>query len=183
MDADVSTGTPRIAPGRLKELGPINWVIWQVLSRASGTRDAHLFSTLGQTRGLFRGWLHYSGKLMPGGKLTRYESEIVIIRVAHLRNCQYEMDHHIRLGRKAGVTAEILERVRSGSTADGWTPKERALLTAVEQVVATKNIDDSAWAALAEHCDERRLIEICLLISQYDGLATTIGTLRIDRDF
>lgn len=184
MDADAGTSSPRIAPGRRKELGPINWVIWQVSSRVAGTPDVHLFSTLGRARGLFRGWLHYSAKLLPGGgKLTRYESELVIIRVAHLRNCQYEMDHHIRRGRRAGVTAEILERVRTGSTADGWTPKERALLSAVEHLLAAKDLDDATWSALADHYDERRLIEICLLVSHYDALATTIGTLRIQRDF
>ncbi|WP_370512212.1 carboxymuconolactone decarboxylase family protein [Skermania sp. ID1734] len=174
--------TPRIAPGRFKELGPINWALWQVLSRGAGVPDAHLFSTLGRTGGLFRGWLHYSGRLMPGGKLSRHDCELVILRVAQLRDCEYEMDHHIRLGKRAGVTPEILERVRQGPSADGWNHKHRALLTAVDAQVTSKDIDDPTWAALAQHYDEHRLIEIVLLISQYDGLATTIKTLRIQRD-
>ncbi|WP_069160720.1 carboxymuconolactone decarboxylase family protein [Nocardia altamirensis] len=178
----VSTPRPRIAPGRFRELGPINWVVWQVLSRAAGTEDAHLFSTLGRTRGLFRGWLHYSGKLMPGGRLPRHESELVILRVAHLRSCEYEMDHHIRLGRRAGVTAEILDRVRVGPTAPDWSDKHRALLAVVDQMVETRDVDDAHWADLAAHYDERTLIEIVLLINQYEGLAATITALRIQRD-
>ncbi|WP_441948578.1 carboxymuconolactone decarboxylase family protein [Nocardia sp. 2TAF39] len=178
----VSALRPRISPGRLRELGPINWVAWQILSRAAGTDDAHLFSTLGRTRGLFRGWLHYSGKLMPGGRLPRHESELVIIRVAHLRRCDYELDHHIRLGRRAGVTGEILDRLRGGPGAEGWSNKHRALLTAVDQLVQTRDLDDDTWAALAEHYDERRLIEIVLLVNQYEGLAATITALRIQPD-
>lgn len=173
---------PRIAPGRLRELGPVNWVVWQVLSRAAGTDDAHLFSTLGRTGGLFRGWLHFSGRLMPGGKLPRYETELVIIRVAHLRGCEYEMDHHIRLGKRAGVTQPILDRLREGPSAAGWTDKERALLTAVDQLVGTRDLDDTAWRELAVHYDERRLIEIVLLTNQYEGLASTITALRIQTD-
>src|SRR3569623_81574 len=119
---------PRIAPGRLRELGPVNWVVWQVLSRAAGTDDAHLFSTLGRTGGLFSGWLHFSGRLMPGGKLSRYDTELVILRVAHLRRCEYETDHHIRLCKRAGVTGDILERLRTGPAAAGWSARERALL-------------------------------------------------------
>lgn len=175
--------TPRIPPGRFKELGPVNWVVWRVLSMASRTPDAHLFSTLGRTGGLFRGWLHYSGKLMPGGRLPRHESELVIIRVARLRECHYEMDHHERLGRRAGVTPQILERIVEGPGAEEWSDKHRALLTAVDEVVATKTITDGTWSALAAHYDDRRMIEIVLLITQYDGLATTIGVLRLDRDF
>ncbi|MET8875559.1 carboxymuconolactone decarboxylase family protein [Nocardia sp. NPDC004604] len=173
---------PRISPGRLRELGPINWVVWQMLSRAAGTDDAHLFSTLGRTKGLFRGWLHFSGRLMPGGRLPRHESELVILRVARLRDCAYEMDHHIRLGRRAGVTPEILERVRTGPSADGWSDKHRALLAAVDELVETRDIGNATWAALAEHYDERSLIEIVLLINQYEGLAATITALRIQRD-
>ncbi|MBF6297885.1 carboxymuconolactone decarboxylase family protein [Nocardia amamiensis] len=173
---------PRISPGRLRELGPVNWVAWQVLSRAAGTDDAHLFSTLGRTKGLFRGWLHYSGRLMPGGRLPRHESELVIIRVAHLRGCDYEMDHHIRLGRRAGVTAEVLDRLRIGPAAAGWSQKHHALLTAVDQLVEKRDIGDDAWTELAKHYDERSLIEIVLLINQYEGLAATITALRIQRD-
>ncbi|GAB2543399.1 carboxymuconolactone decarboxylase family protein [Nocardia heshunensis] len=173
---------PRIAPGRLRELGPVNWVVWQALSRAAGTDDAHLFSTLGRTGGLFRGWLHFSGRLMPGGKLRRYESELVILRVAHLRQCDYEMDHHIRLGRRAGVTAEILDRLREGPAAAGWTDTERALLTAVDQLVTSRDLDDATWRTLAAHYDERHLIEIVLLTNQYEGLASTITALRIQTD-
>lgn len=173
---------PRIAPGRFRELGPINWVVWQVLSRAAGVPDAHLFSTLGRTGGLFRGWLHYSGQLMPGGKLTRYESELVILRVAHLRASDYETQHHIRLGRRAGITAEKLDRLRQGPEAEGWSAKERALLAAVDQLVATRDLDDTTWSTLSAHYDEPRLIEIVLLANQYEGLASTITALRIETD-
>ncbi|WP_336087669.1 carboxymuconolactone decarboxylase family protein [Nocardia sp. SSK8] len=173
---------PRVSPGRFGELGPINWVVWQVLSRASGTEDAHLFSTLGRTGGLFRGWLHFSGKLMPGGRLRRAEAELVILRVAHLRECDYETDHHRRLGRKAGLTAAELERVAEGPAAPGWSDRQRALLTVVDQLVTSRDVDDAGWAGLAAHFDERLLIEIVLLINQYEGLAATITTLRIARD-
>ncbi|WP_062999651.1 carboxymuconolactone decarboxylase family protein [Nocardia jinanensis] len=178
----VSQPRPRITPGRLRELGPFNWAAWQVLSRASGTADAQVFSTLGRAGRLFRGWLHFSGMLMPGGRLRRHETELVILRVAHLRDCEYETDHHIRLGRRAGVTPEILERIRAGAGAEGWTDKHRALLAAVDQLVSTRDIDDAAWEHLSTYYDDRRLIEIVLLVNQYEGLASTITTLRIRRD-
>ncbi|MFC9787431.1 carboxymuconolactone decarboxylase family protein [Rhodococcus sp. NPDC127528] len=172
----------RITPGRLRELGPINWLLWQVLSAASGTRDAQLFSTLGRTKGTFRGWLHFGAGLMPGGRISRHETELVILRVAHLRGCDYEMDHHIRLGRRAGVDAALLARVLAGPAAPGWSERHRALLTAVDELIATKNLGDEAWAALAAHFDERRMVEFVLLVGQYDMLATSIATLGVRRD-
>jgi alkylhydroperoxidase family enzyme len=185
---DEKTGNhtaPRVRPGRFKELGPVNWAGWRVLSLGSRTRDAKLFSTLGRTGGLFRGWLHYSGVLMllPGTKLSRFEIELVVLRVAHLRGSRYEMQHHVRLGRRAGITPQILDRILTGPTDPDWSPRYRAMLAAADQMVATKNVDDATWATLAEHLDDRRLVEFCLLVTQYDGLATTIDTLRIQPDF
>ncbi|MFD4292207.1 carboxymuconolactone decarboxylase family protein [Rhodococcus sp. NPDC058505] len=175
--------TARIAPGRLRRLGPLNWMVWRVVSLASRTPDAQVFSTLGRAGGTYRGWLHFAGTVLrPGGRISRHETELVILRIAHLRGCDYEMDHHIRLGRRAGVTAELLARVLVGPDADGWSARHRAMLVAVDELVATRNIADNAWAALAEHLDDRGMIEFVLLVGQYDMLATTIDTLRIERD-
>lgn len=154
-----------------------------MLSKGARVDDAHLFSTLGRTGISFTGWLHYSSTLMPGGKLSRHDTELTILRVAHLRDCAYEMDHHKRIGRGAGVTKAILEQVRTGPSDPAWSDTHRALLTAVDQLVQTKDLDDDTWAALAEHYSERQLVEFCLLVAQYDGLATTIGVLGIERDF
>lgn len=120
---------------------------------------------------------------MPGGQISRYETELIILRVAHLRQCGYEMDHHVRLGRRAGVTPALLDQVLEGPAAEGWDARRRAILTAVDQLVATDNLDDATWSALSTHFDDRRMIEFCFLVTQYDALATTIGTLRIERDY
>lgn len=175
--------TPRIPTGSFKALGPINWVLWRILSAAAGAPDAHLFSTLGRTKGLFRGWLYYSGKLMPGGRISRKDTEVIINRVAHLRDCGYEMDHHSRIGRRFGVTKELLAQLKEGPDASGLSARHRTILAATDELLATKNLSDATWARLAGEFDERQLIEFLLLVAQYDGLATTIAALRIERDF
>ena len=145
-------------------------------------REAHLFSTLGRQRPLFRAWLRFSAQLMPGGSISRHETELAILRVAYLRACAYEQDHHARLGRRVGIDREVRERIAAGPTARGWTDRHRALLYAVDALVRTKDIDDATWAALCEHYEAPQLIELCLLVGQYEALATTIATLGIARD-
>lgn len=175
--------TPRIPTGTFKDLGPINWALWRILSKVAGTPNAHLFSTVGRAKGLFRGWLIFSGRMMPGGRIRPRETELVINRVAYLRDCGYEMDHHSRLGRRFGVTPELLALVHEGPTAEGLSDVHRVLLTATDELLSTKDLSDVTWKALSQHFDERQLIEFMFLVVQYDGLATTIGTLRIERDF
>jgi AhpD family alkylhydroperoxidase len=170
---------PRIAPGGLKELGIVNYGVSALAGRViGGGTKPNIFTTLGRQRKLFRGWLYYSGKLMPGGRLPRRESELVILRIATIRECEYERRHHVRIGRKAGVTPAEIDHL-ADETWPGWNDRERALFAAADQFVDDKFIDDKTWTGLSEHLTEPELIEFLLLCGQYDSLATVLLTLRI----
>ncbi|TCO62786.1 carboxymuconolactone decarboxylase family protein [Actinocrispum wychmicini] len=171
----------RIAPGTFRQVGPVAWVIAVVGGRQARSGPLTLFLTLGRNRPLFRGWLQFARKLMPGGKLPRQDTELVILRVAHARRCGYEQRHHIRLGKRAGLTDDDIARIETDS-ADGWTPRQRAILAAVDQLLADHDIDDPTWALLRTHLDEEACIELCFLVGHYEMLATTITALRVQPD-
>lgn len=173
---------PRVAPGDRRDVGLVNWVISRGAGWAGGTGPPNLFLTLGRHRRLFRGWLRFAGRLMPGGTLPRRETELVIMRVAHLRDCRYELEHHRRLGRRAGVGAADVERVTSGPEAPGWSGRERTMLAAVDQLHERGDIDDETWAELREHLDEREAIELVLLAGHYEMIATAIAAFRVEPD-
>lgn len=176
------SGAPRIAPGTRRELGLPIWLFSRVAGRATRTQPPAIFTTLGRGRGLFWGWLHFAGRLMPGGRLPRRETELVILRVATLRECAYELEHHVRLGARAGVTAADVDRVRVGSTAPGWRDHERLLMRVTEELIATRDLSDATWTELRAAYDERTVIELLLLVGHYDMLATTLMTLRLQPD-
>ncbi|MEU3270347.1 carboxymuconolactone decarboxylase family protein [Saccharomonospora sp. NPDC006951] len=176
----MSTG--RIEPGRRRDIGIFASAVAAVIGRYSGTEPPKLFRVLGKNRRLFKGWLHFAGRLMPGGSLPRRETELVILRVAHLTGCDYEFAHHDRLGRTVGLTEGDIERVRQGPAEPGWSPRERAMIAAVDLLHHERDLDDRSWAALRAWLGEREVIELCLLTGHYEMLATVIATLRITPD-
>ena len=173
----------RLPPATLADLGPVNWLLCRVISRAAGTAEAHLFTALGRQRRLFRAWLRFAGAMMPGGTIDRFETEMVILRVAHLRRCDYELDHHVRLGARAGIDEALVQRIFEGPGATDLGDRRRVLLTAVDELVAHKDIRDDTWAELRGHYSVPQIVELCLLVGHYEMLATTIAALRIERDF
>lgn len=214
-DAFGSAGVARIAPGTRSDVGLMTWAFATVAGRVAGTGAPNLFLTLGRHRRMFRGWLHFAGTLMPGGRLTRRESELVILRVAHRQGSTYEFDHHVRLGKRAGVTAADVRRLsttigalgngsdagndvdggndvdRSGDGGDrpsshaatgGWSPREAAMLDAVDALIDQEDLDDAQWRDVAAHLDQRQLIELVMLVGHYRMLATAINVLRIQPD-
>ena len=173
------TGRQRVAPGGLRETGLLPWLISRGGGLTMRTEPLTLFSTLGRNRRLFRRWLFFASGLMPRGRLPRTDTEIVILRVAHLRGCDYERNHHLRIGRKAGLSREQVDATEVGPSAPVWSPRQRALLTAVDMLVRDGDLDDPTWAELRAHLSDRECIEFCLLVGHYVMLAMTIAALRI----
>jgi AhpD family alkylhydroperoxidase len=173
---------PRIPPGTLREISPLAWLVAYGGGIQARSGPLTLFRTLGRHRKLFRAWLRFAGRLMPGGSLPRIDTELVILRVAHLRSCDYEYTHHVRIGRRAGLTRDDIERVSLGPDADGWTERQLAVLRAVDALHADGDLDDARWDALRSHLGEAQCIELCMLVGHYEMLATTIAALRIQPD-
>lgn len=177
----------RIPSGRFRELGPINWVLAKLGARTVRAPEFHLFTTLGQRRLLFWAWAFYGARLLRG-RLPTIDTELVILRVGHLRACEYELQHHRRLARAAGLDADVQaaifawpERPDAGA-ADQLSERQQALLAATDEFVKDRTVTDATWRQLATHLDRRQLIEFCLLASQYDGLAATMSALEIPLD-
>jgi AhpD family alkylhydroperoxidase len=173
----------RIPPGGLRELGPINWAIAKLGARGIRAPKFNLFNVLGQHRLLFLAWLPFSGYLLYAGKLSRTDAELVILRVGHLRDCEYELQQHRRLARSRGVDAELQVRIFEGPDADGLTERQRVLITATDEFVITRSMSPETWAALSGILSRPQLIEFCTLAGQYDALAATTATLKIPLDF
>ena len=174
---------PRIAPGNRRQLGLVNSAIARLAGIATRGRPPHIFTTLGRHRGLFRRWLWFAGALMPGGKLPREDTELVILRVAHNTGSTYEWVQHERMARRAGLSEEEISRVREGPAAAGWSPRRALLLRAADELHAGDKIGDELWAELSAELDEVRLIELCMLIGHYEMLAMTLNSLQVEPDF
>jgi AhpD family alkylhydroperoxidase len=173
-------GAPRIAPGTAADIGRVNWLIARAIGLATRGQPPHLFTTLARHRRLFRRWLRFAGSLMPGGKLPRADTELVILRVAHNCDCEYEWRHHERLGKRAGLSAGDIARVRDGAGAAGWTPRQELLLRAADELHATRTLSDDLWGELRPLLNDQELIELCMLTGHYEMLAMTLNALCVE---
>jgi AhpD family alkylhydroperoxidase len=172
----------RISPGRRHDIGLVNWSMIAVGARVAKTPGMpKLFTTMARHRSLFRSWLFFAGRLMPRGKLPRRDTELVILRTAWRNQCDYEFDHHLRIGAQAGLSAEQIERITRDEL-DGWNDRERAVLAAVDQLHRDRNLDDAVWSELRRFLSEPEAIEFLLLAGHYGMLATFINTLQISPD-
>jgi alkylhydroperoxidase family enzyme len=156
--------TPRIPPGSRRDIGALNWGIARILGIASGSSNPpRLFTTLARNRRLFRAWLRFAGILMPGGKLPRPDTELVIARLG-------------------GLDREAVAHVRDGAQATGWTARQAALLRAADELHEERTLSDQCWQELRPHLTAAQAIELFMLIGHYEMLAMTLNALRVEPD-
>jgi 4-carboxymuconolactone decarboxylase len=170
------------ASGRIRDLGLINWVVAKFAARTVGAPQMHLFGTLGQHKRLFLAMLPYSGALLRG-RFPVADTELVILRVAHLRDSEYELQHHRQMGRRRGLNDQTQAMIFAWpDTAGGLSDRQQALLRATDEFILNRSISDEVYQRLSHYLDRRQLIEFCLLAGQYDGLAATMSALQIPLD-
>lgn len=173
---------PRLGPGSVRDIGRVNFALAWLLGAAAGGGPPNVFTTLARHRRLFRRWLRFAGALMPGGRLPRADTELVILRVAHNCGCEYEWHHHERIAQAAGLSLPDVERVREGADAGGWSERQALLLLAADELHAERRLSDELWDRLRALLSDAELIELCMLTGHYEMLAMTLNSLGVQPD-
>lgn len=126
-------------------------------------------------------FLAYNQVLLQTPTLDPRQRELLVLRVAWRTRARYEWAQHVRLAARAGVSPEEIAAI-AGGDAEGWTPLEAALLAAADELVDHHRVDDATWHRLAEHLDDRRLVELLFVVGTYTGLAMVFNSFGLELD-
>lgn len=170
---------PRVPPAPVRRLRPLAWLVAVTTARLTGTGPPAIFTTLGRHPRLFRAWLFYSAHLMPFGTLARIDSELMILRVAWQCGAAYEWWQHVPLGLRAGLRPEEVAAAASGPLAADLSEHQRLLVAITDELLSQRALSEETWRAARQTLTEREVIEMCLLVGHYQGLASAIGGLGI----
>lgn len=117
--------------------------------------------------------------LLSQGALAARDRELAVLRIGWLCQAPYEWGEHVLVAKRLGMTSEDIERIVVGSQAPGWGEHEQAILRATEELYENAMISDATWARLAKSFDEKQLIELPIVVGQYQTLAYYQNSLRL----
>lgn len=173
-----SAGPERLAGFTGKRFAPHRWFV-MLAKLATRGKSYAVFEGLSYGRRLFRPYIAYNARLMPFGTLARRETELLILRTAWVCGSPYEWGQHVPIGRKEGLTADDIERIKGGPNADGLAERDRVLLAACDELLSDRVVGPETWAALRPLLDDGQIVEFCMLVGSYAGLAGTLNTLGV----
>jgi alkylhydroperoxidase family enzyme len=118
-------------------------------------------------------------QLLARGALSLRDRELAVLRIAWLCQAPYEWGEHVLVGKRFGFTSEDIARVVCGPNAEGLDEHESAILRAVDELHGDSMISDATWSTLAKRLDERQLIELPIIVGQYQTVAYYQNSLRL----
>ena len=131
---------------------------------------------------LAKAYLTFNGHVLFRSTLPARGREILILRVAARRRCEYEWAQHVRLGAAAGLSAEEIGWIAEGPERPEWDMLDRSLLQAVDELLDGAQINDGTWTNLARHLDEHQLMDLVFTVGAYETLAMAIRSFRVESD-
>ncbi|MBL7496365.1 carboxymuconolactone decarboxylase family protein [Frankia sp. CNm7] len=127
--------------------------------------------TLAHHPALSQAFFTFNGHVIMATTLSERQRELLVLRVATLRQSAYEWAQHLYMGRDAGLTDEEIARISWGPDAPFWTPLESALLRAVDELVADGAISQPTWDVLASDLDAQQLLDVIFTVGAYETIA------------
>ena len=143
---------------------------------------ANITRTLAHHPDLAEAWLTFARYVLGNSTLPPRERELLILRIGYLRGSEYEWGQHTRIGREAGLTDDEILRVVEGPEAPEWSPFDRTLLRAVDELHRDSEIGDATWDHLATRYDTRQLMDVVFTVGQYNLVSIALRTFRVPLD-
>ena len=114
--------------------------------------------------------------------ITPRQRELLVLRVAYLRDSAYEWAQHVYQAGIAGLAPEEVTRVRVGPTAPEWAPLDAALLAAADELVADARIGEETYDALSTELDTQQLMDVVFTVGAYEVFAMALRTFDVELD-
>ena len=151
--------------------------------RKRGAEPLNLHLTQGHAPKLSKAKGEFTWILRNETRLGRRLLELTILRTAYIVDCAYELDHHVPLGRQAGLTdAQIAGAKDWRQHASLYDDRERALLAFVDGLTNKGEVDDATYASLAKHFSAQEIVEICYCSTSYYANGMFVKALQIEID-
>jgi alkylhydroperoxidase family enzyme len=191
MSAD-SVNQPRITPLPRDEWGDeVGQAIAALLPagaprplrrRKGGPQGHNVLGTLARHPQLMHAYHVFNGHILFTTSLSPRQRELLILRVAAVREAEYEWQQHVILAEEAGIEDDEIARIADGPDASGWSVEDTALVRAVDELLSDAKITDTTWATLSRTMDEHQLMDLVFTVGAYDLLAMAFRSFGVQLD-
>ena len=141
----------------------------------------NIYRMLLNSPALAESWFNHSNAVRWKTALDGRLREMVIIRLGHLTGSQYVLRQHVpSLALADGLSLAECEALADWRASGSFDARERAALAYADCMTRDITVPDAVFAEVKRHFDDRRIVELTVLIGTYNMNARVLQALELD---
>jgi len=113
--------------------------------------------------------------LLSTSTLPVRQRQIAIMRTAWICKATYMWSSHLRTSMRCGLEPDIFRPIQAGADDSYFTPFERTVIRATEELVNDRKVGDDSWRALCTEWSSPQMLDFLFTVGCY---VTTAGVMR-----
>ena len=143
----------------------------------------NVLKTLARHPKLLKRWLPFANHVLFKSSLSPRVREIVILRIGWLCHSEYEWTQHVQIAtEEAGMNKSDFTALEVGSADPIWSDGEKAALQLVEELFASKAVEDKTWKELGRYFSEQQIMDMVATVGNYTMVSMMLNTFRVPLD-
>ena len=124
------------------------------------------------------------GMLGPGRQLDPQLRELAILRTGIVGDSRFEYSQHMKVARTVNIPEAKLTAIKGWTTSGLFSPVERAVMAATDELLSRNLVEDATFAELKRHLSDPQILELFYAIGLWrmHGLITRALHLEYDTD-
>lgn len=144
-------------------------------------RMVNIYRMLLNSPPLAESWFNHSNAVRWRTTLDGRLREIVIIRIGHITHSDYILRQHVpSLALADGLTVEECDALADWQGSKFFDPRERAALAYADTMTRNVAVPDAVFAPVKHHFNDRKIVELTVLIASYNMNARVLRALKLD---
>lgn len=136
-----------------------------------------------QAKTMYPGYRKMTQAMFSELAIPHEEREMFALSALALVDGYYPWVQHVAIAQSLGMAQEKIDAIERLAFDDAvFNDRERAILGFARQVVASVEVDDATFDALAAHYDSRQIVEAIFVICNYMMLPRFSGIARLSVD-
>ena len=145
-------------------------------------KGLNALGTLAHHPELTRAYHVLNGHVLFATTLSPRKRELLILRVAAVRQAEYEWAQHVVQAGDAGLASDDIARIAEGPDAPGWSALDAAMVRAVDELIRDAMVSEATWSMLAGELDVQQLMDLVFTVGAYDALAMAFLSFGVELD-
>lgn len=120
--------------------------------------------------------------LLSTNTLPVKQRQIAIMRTAWLTKAVYMWSSHLNTSVVAGLTPDMYAPIQAGPDDPYFTPFERTVMLATDELVTNRTISNELYAALMDEWTNKQMLDFLFTVGCYAMVAGVMNVTRPQRD-